>query len=311
MQPVSCNFCGRSESEIVSRGPDLLLNLPGDFRLVRCNNCGLIYQNPQLSPEELAKHYPDNYLPYQTNAGAAEESVLDQLSRNHGINRQCQRVVDKRPSSGTLLDIGCATGYFLKAMAERGWSVQGIEPSPFASAYARDTLHLDVQTGTLQDFDSNGQQFDVITLWDVLEHVHDPLKTLQQVSSLIKPNGLVVISLPNPTSLETRIFKNNWVGWERPRHLFLFTPNNMEAYLKKTGFRLDGIESFNGRLSLTLLSVEFWLRSRQIPEQKWRRWLDLLYSWPLRIATWPLYQIGERLNKTSVMTVFATKEPQP
>lgn len=307
MQTVDCNFCGGSDSELVSRGPDLLLNIPGDFRLVCCRHCGLIYQNPQLSRDELAKHYPDSYLPYQTEKGESRESALARLSRNHGVNRQCWRVENKVSTSGSLLDIGCATGTFIKAMAQRGWRVRGIEPSPFASAYARDVLELDVQTGTLDAFESD-EPFDVVTLWDVLEHVHDPMATLARANRLLKPGGLLVVSLPNPTSIERTIFKDSWVGWERPRHLFLFTPKIMKAYLRKAGFALKTIESFNGRLSLTLLSVEFWLRAKQVPEQRWRPWLARLYSWPLRVATWPLYRVGELINKTSVMTVFATKE---
>ncbi|MEM7333744.1 MAG: class I SAM-dependent methyltransferase [Chloroflexota bacterium] len=304
MKTIHCNFCHQQDSTVIARGPDLLLDIAGDFKLVKCKKCGLIYQNPQLSFEELKKHYPDDYLPYRSEANESQQSMLDRISQNHGIQRQCQRVINKRPSAGTILDVGCATGYFLKAMAEKGWTAKGVEPSAYASAYAREQLQLDVQTGVLADYQSE-EKFDVITLWDVLEHVNDPLETLQQARQLLKPNGLIVISLPNPSGIEAALFGNYWVGWERPRHLFLFTPKLIQAYLEKTGYRFLTIESFNGRLSLTLLSLEFWLRDKKIPEQRWRPWLKLMYSWPFRIGTWPLYKLLESLNKTSVMTVFA------
>ncbi len=310
MKTISCNFCGQQNNKVIIQGPDLLLDLPGDFRLVKCSNCGLIYQNPQLSFEELIKHYPDNYLPYRSDDGESQQSVLSRISQNHGLQRQCQRIINKRPIPGSLLDVGCATGFFLKAMSEKGWEVKGVEPSAYASEYAREKLGLNVQTGILSDLDTH-EKFDVITLWDVLEHVHDPLTTLQEVRQLIKPNGLVVISLPNPSGIEARLFGNYWVGWERPRHLFLFTPELIQDYLEKTDFSFLTIESFNGRLSLTLLSLEFWLRAKEMPEKRWRPILKILYSWPLRIATWPLYKLLELINKTSVMTVFAEAKESP
>lgn len=311
MKAISCNFCGQTNTKLISHGPDLLLDIPGDFRLVECQSCGLIYQNPQLSFDELAPHYPDEYLPYRVENDTHETSRLEQFSQNHAIHRQCQRVIQKRPSPGAVLDIGCATGIFLKAMAGHGWQVTGVEPNPFAAGYARQQLGLDVHTGTLDEVQFKAQQFDVITLWDVLEHVHDPRETLQQVHCYLKPDGLVVISLPNPNCFERFIFGDEWVGWERPRHLFLFPPNLVGRYLRVCGFELEGIESFNGRLGLTLLSFEFWLKSKKWPESQWRPWLNRLYNWPLRILTWPFYKLGEKLNRTTVMTVFARPGSHP
>ena len=139
------------------------------------------------------------------------------------------------------------------------------------------------------------------------EHVSDPVKTLAEASRILKSGGLFVASVPNPSCLEARIFGSNWVGWERPRHLYLFTPTLLQRYLTDAGFEPDGFESFNGRLNVTRLSIEFACKSRGIPEKKWRSWVNLITSLPFRVITLPIYYTAEKLNQTTVMTAFATK----
>jgi SAM-dependent methyltransferase len=190
-------------------------------------------------------------------------------------------------------------------MQQRGWHVQGVEPIAHAAEQACQDFGLEVFVGTVEEAAYPDESFDVVTLWDVLEHVTDVQTTLMETARILKPGGLLVFSVPNPASVEARLFGSNWVGWERPRHLTLIPPSLIPAYLHKVGLELEQIESFNGRLRLTLLSIEFVLKSRNIPEQKWRRYLNLAYTMPLRLATWPLYKLGEHFNQTSIMTVFA------
>ena len=124
MKEVCCNFCGQDNWQLVSEGRDLLLDRPGHFRLVRCQQCGLIYQNPQATREELGKFYPDDYLLYETNG--AQATQVEALSQQHELGRRCARVMRHWPNPGTVLDVGCATGNFLVAMRERGWQTVGV-----------------------------------------------------------------------------------------------------------------------------------------------------------------------------------------
>lgn len=307
MKYVHCNYCNQDNTELVNRGPDLLLNRPGDFHLVRCRHCGLIYQNPQLSNSELLQHYPEDYLPYMKDL-RSEKSLFRRFDLEHGLARRCQRVMRHCTEPGILLDVGCATGLFMNAMRERGWRVAGVELSPYAAEYARQTFHLDVFAGTLEAAAYPDDSFNVVTLWDVFEHLPNPKATLAEIARILKPGGLVTMSLPNPTSVEANLFGSNWVGWDRPRHLHLFTPAVLRCYLQDAGVIIESIESFSGRLGLTLLSVEFLCKARGMREEKWQRWLKLAYSWPLRVASWPLYWLGEAMNKTTVMTVFGRLE---
>ena len=205
------------------------------------------------------------------------------------------------------MDIGCATGQFLATMADHGWQATGVEPSAFAADYARKTFNLKVHQGTLETAALADASFDVVTQWDVLEHVIDPRQTLAIISRLLKPGGIYVASLPNPIAFEARLFGSSWVGWDRPRHLHLFAPNVLRQYLQRAGLTPIDLKSFSGHLAVTLLSLEFAAKARGWPESRWRPWLRLAYNWPLRLLTLPAYRLAGAMNKLSVMTMFARK----
>jgi SAM-dependent methyltransferase len=222
-----------------------------------------------------------------------------------GLSRRASRVEHYYPKVGRLLDVGCATGLFLNAMRGRGWDVHGVELSPYAADYARRTFGLDVFTGTVQEAAYPNHSFDIVTMWDVLEHVNDPKQTLAEVVRILRPGGMLALSLPDPTCPEARYFGANWIGWDRPRHLHLFTPDILRCYLRDAGFGHIVFESLGGRLGLTLMSVQLALTARGISREKWRRPLAIAYSWPMRLLTWPVYRAAELMNKTTIMNVYA------
>ena len=305
MQHTLCNYCGNDNSELVNQGLDLYLNRPENHTLVRCKNCGLIYQNPKLQEDELLAHYPTaNYELYSQPINN-EKSPIRRADRQLSMIRRYRRIMKHTEQPGHILDIGCATGSFIAIMRDQGWEVSGVELNPEVAQYARTVLNLNVHPGTLEQAGFSDDSFDVVTMWDVFEHVLNPKATLKEIVRILKPGGTLVISVPNPSSLEARIFGANWAGWDRPRHLHLFTPAVLKRYLKDAGFAKIEIDSFGGRLSVTLLSVSYACNARQIPEEKWRPWIKFLYNWPVRLLTWPFYRLGEAINQTTNMTMFA------
>ncbi len=306
MQTVPCNYCGSSNSRPVNHGRDLLLNRDGDFHLVECVECGLVYQNPQLTLKELAPYYPVNYLPYSESNGQ-EKSTIQKLSNNHLENRRVKLISKHRDQIGKVLDIGCSTGTFLNQMRQNGWDAYGVETSLHASEYARTHFGLDVTTSTLGETDFPDEFFDVVTMWDVLEHVNDPKETLRQIARILKPGGLLLVSVPNPESMGAKVFRDVWVGWDRPRHLHIFSPKVIKKYLNATGFKLKTIESLGGRLGLTLLNLEFWANKQGIDLVKFGRFRNALYNPVFRIVTYPFYRLLELTNRATNMHVFATK----
>jgi SAM-dependent methyltransferase len=190
-------------------------------------------------------------------------------------------------------------------MRDRGWHVVGIELNPEAADYGRQVRELAIHTGKLEDIPLEENAFDVVTMWDVLEHVIDPTQTLDIVRKLLKPGGLFVAATPNPSSLEARLFGDAWAGWDRPRHLYIYSPEVLRRFLEQAGFKEVKIKSFSGRLSVTLLSIEYLCKQHKIDERYWRFWLKAAYNWPLRILTWPMYKLLEAFNQTTNMTAFA------
>jgi SAM-dependent methyltransferase len=305
MRQVRCNYCHQDRTVQVNEGQDLYLDLPERYCLVRCLNCGLIYQNPQLSADELLAHYPiGEYALYQE-ATNQKDGVFQHLDQQRGMTRRCRQIQAYQSTPGRLLDVGCATGNFMVAMRDRGWQVAGIELNPQAADYGRRTLGLEIETGKLEDIPLLENDFDVVTMWDVFEHVLDPKQTLVIVRRILRPGGLFVAATPNPASLEARLFGDAWAGWDRPRHLYLYSPTVLRRYLHEAGFEEVHIKSFSGRLSVTLLSLEYLVKQRKIPERRWRPWLKAAYNWPFRLLTWPIYRLLEGFNQTTNMTAFA------
>ena len=306
MIEVTCNYCGSPHAQLVNEGPDLLLNRGGHYRLVQCQQCQLIYQTPRPTLEELPSHYPDDYVPYVR--GEQQPSRWRQWNQRYEMGRRTSRILRYHPHVGHVLDIGCATGAFLVAMRELGWQVEGVELSAYAAEYARQQ-GLTVHTGTVESAQFADGRFSAVTMWDVLEHVLDPKQTLAEVARILQPHGLLVLSLPNPDCWEARLFKGYWVGWDRPRHLHLFSQPVLQNYLDEAGFDLLSVQSFSGRLAMTLMSLDFMMTAKQVQPAKWRPWRKFLYNPLFRLLTMPLYKIAERRNQLTSMTVFARLRP--
>jgi 2-polyprenyl-3-methyl-5-hydroxy-6-metoxy-1,4-benzoquinol methylase len=140
------------------------------------------------------------------------------------------------PGKGArLLDIGCANGGFLLQMQSIGWEVAGVEPDPKAVAQAQ-AAGLDVRPGLLQADTFPKAHFDAITMGHVIEHLHEPLETLRNCFTVMKPGGVIAIATPNFQSFGHSIFGRDWFALEIPRHLVLFTPESLRLALKSTGF---------------------------------------------------------------------------
>jgi SAM-dependent methyltransferase len=141
------------------------------------------------------------------------------------------------PAKGALVDIGAATGFFLKLAVDRGWSGIGIEPSAHASAAGR-AKGLDVRTGIFDSDSLPRESADAITLWDVIEHVPDPVGVLRAVHSALRPGGLVAINTPDSGSLLARALGSNWHLVVPPEHLFLFNEASLRHALDDDRFEI-------------------------------------------------------------------------
>jgi SAM-dependent methyltransferase len=311
METAVCSLCLADDFEVAFEGPDRLCPLSGLFRLVRCRGCGSYYQNPRPDSKELESYYLEDYLAFQA-AIDTERSILKRIDRRYGIHKKCRLLLKERPAPGKLLDIGCATGLFLSSMKERGWDVLGIELNEKAAAYAREQLGLDVLTAAFENTSFEPHQFDAVTLWDVLEHLPDPVLTLEKISTILRPGGILIIHLPNPDSREAKTFGPYWVGWDLPRHLNLFTFNGLSGLLKRRGFRIHRLVSATGNYFGLKKSLEWLLEDESSPRSKGQRLLRVLdLLGVLRPSVIPIYPLLNPLRWGSYLTVVAEYPADP
>ena len=250
-----CDFCGSMQAEPFLSLKDLRLGLPGKWDLFRCSQCGLLYLFPQPEAWELARHYPENYHAYLSSS----KGLLSRL-RSFGVNRRIRAVRHFNPQGERLLDVGCATGEFLRAFADQtGWQVVGIEVIPQAAELARQK-GLEIIEQDLLNADFPAESFDVITLWDVLEHLTSPNAALQECRRLLKDGGLLVIKAPNPSGGEAKLFGSEWIGYEAPQHLFGFPEVVLRAHLEALGFKEEALQQIGSDYAAFFLSLGYWLQ---------------------------------------------------
>lgn len=191
--------------------------------LVKCRNCGFVFVKVVPSLEELAAYYDD--YPVKDHRSAVTIKRYNELLDKF----------EKYRSTNKLLDIGCGTGYFLDEAKKRGWVVHGTEYSPLSIASCRER-GISICEGQLNGSNYDADQFDVITSFEVIEHINDPKEELDKINRILRPNGLLYITTPNYNSLSRHFVGPNWSIVNYPEHLSYYTPSTLNFLLKNRGF---------------------------------------------------------------------------
>ncbi len=309
MEQTLCAICGGSDTRPLFTLPDYLLDRKDvQATFVRCQSCGLVYQNPRPTLDEMSQHYPPEYESYSTPDDTGNASWLLRQAIQLGLRKR-GGFITRHKRSGRLLDVGCATGFFLNGMRSQGnWELYGVEISPYAARIAQDRYGLNVKVGTLEAASFPEGFFDVVTMWDVLEHLHEPQKSLREIHRILKPDGLLVFRVPNAASLDARLFGPFWAGIDPPRHLYVFSPTTTEKLLQITGFSILDRNSASGNYPTFLLSVRFWLNGRDFPDRPKSMLMKLLYHPVMRILSGPIFYLRSSALKGPQMIVVGTKK---
>jgi len=278
-ETTPCPLCDHADHTLLYNTRDRLCGLPGEFHLVRCDRCSLVYLSPRPAPEDIGEYYPKEYDPFMLQR--LDDMPLSlRLSVRYGLRKRCRLVRRNRPG-GRLLDVGCATGQFLAEMAGYpGWEVAGVEPSESAADFARRAYGIPVHQGDLASARFPNSAFDVVTLWDVFEHLYDPLAILAEVRRILAPDGVLILRTPSLDSWDARVFGPYWAGLDSPRHIAIFSRLTAARVLGEAGFNLQRFYTGCGSYSACLISLRFWADAT-IPSPRIRRLLLGLFGNPL------------------------------
>ncbi len=242
MEHACCNLCGADDA--IERYPSTVQQgESGDWRafrcthsgygrhyaIVQCQKCGLVYTDPRPNNHDIVDTYQSVedplYLEEREGRVLTFERHLRPLERLTGP-----------PDGRLLLDVGCYTGVFVEIAGQHGWDAWGLEPSQWAVAQAQ-ARGLRVAQGTLDTASLPEAHFDVVTMWDVIEHLTDPRGALDQVYRLLKPGGLLVAHTIDVDSLFARLMGPRW-PWLMEMHLYYFSRRSLRAMLEKCGFQV-------------------------------------------------------------------------
>ncbi len=281
-----CPLCGGRRWTPLVEAPDRLAGASALwFLVVQCADCGLCFTNPRPNPGTIGRFYPADYAPHRDKP--RKPRWWHQLWLWKPIGPSARRYLPVE-GQGRLLDFGCGNGSFLTRMHRQGWDVTGIDCSPVAAEHVRYQSGMRVLTGTLPHANLRGECFDVITMWQSLEHVHEPARILEESRRLLTPKGKLIVAVPNIDSLPFRWFGHAWHGLDLPRHLTHFAPWTLRLMLHRAGFRTGAIR---------MVRHASWLRASartacQYPEgTRLHRWLRRRPASTL--ATWYSYFTGQ------------------
>jgi 2-polyprenyl-3-methyl-5-hydroxy-6-metoxy-1,4-benzoquinol methylase len=231
-----------------------------------------------------------------------EKKPLLRWARRRHFGYRCQSVRRARLGGGRALDVGCGTGLFLSEMVRRGnWYGVGMDINQRALAVAR-RQGVPGWCGEAGDLCLSTASIDIVTMWDVLEHVLDPRKTLSEIHRILKPDGVLLLSTPNGRSWQARLWGKSWCGWDVPRHLQVFAPQVLHRFLKEMGFEVVRHLSFPMERFYLVESGRRWLRTYHSAwTEPIARWLMPLLGWTI----WPVLRLIDRTPSASSIVLEA------
>lgn len=235
---ISCPACGNTEWKNAGQAKDY--SVTGEwFELRECTSCHLKATYPQPASAQLGRYYASKEYISHSDTRSGITNKLYHKAREFMMKKKHQWVIQALgKKEGRLLDIGAGTGHFAKFMQDHGWDVTALEPDDTARKIGAEKLELHILP--LEELGrQEARSFDVITLWHVLEHVQDIKGYLEHFRSLLKPEGVLMIAVPNHTSRDATQYGSHWAAYDVPRHLWHFSPEAMKKLLARTGFSLS------------------------------------------------------------------------
>jgi SAM-dependent methyltransferase len=203
------------------------------YTLVRCSGCSLVWLSQPPKAEEMHRHYTDAY-----------DRLISAAGQNSPQRwRDRKKALTQYKQSGALLDLGCSSGSFLESLKGDSWKLYGIEMSTESARIAKECSGAEVFVGDILDAPFPPGSFDVVTCFDVFEHLYEPRRVIACIRKWLKPGGIFYVLVPNVDSAEARVFGSYWHGSELPRHLFHYSPTSLKFLAATAGLREVSLET--------------------------------------------------------------------
>ena len=231
MRSVSCNLCDADDTRTIREST-------GEGRIVRCRRCGLAYVSPRLAIDPRQQYESDEY--HEKSELATGRPGYTSYSSDRPVlfpyfGRRAAEIASLKPG-GRLLEIGAASGYFLEQARNHGLRPEGIEPSRACQRAIRDELHLPVVAGSIEEAAIDPRTYDVVALFQTIEHFDDPRGAVLKVARWLKPGGLIVMTTPNRDGWFARLAGRRWFEYKPREHLYYFDSTTIARMLESVGF---------------------------------------------------------------------------
>lgn len=231
-----CPVCSSTNINPLLAVKDFLVSKE-DFVIWQCGDCTLRFTQDVPDEDSIGPYYQSPDYISHTNTRKGLLNQLYQKVRKHTLTEKANLITAYTKPKGKLLDIGAGIGAFLSVMQERGWEINGLEPDEGARKNATEFFGLTLDTPErLLSLPTN--QYDAITLWHVLEHVHQLHPYVGQIKKLLATGGKIFIAVPNYTSLDAAAYRNYWAAYDVPRHLYHFSPTSIEVLMRGHGLKV-------------------------------------------------------------------------
>lgn len=238
---TSCPVCKSTQIQPQLSAKDYTVS-GESFSIVACNNCTHLFTQNVAQQNEIAKYYAsENYISHSD----TQVGLVNKLY--HSIRKKTlqskKKLIEKetQKSTGNILDIGCGTGGFLNTMEIGGWEITGLEPDENARVKAKTLYGIEPQP-SINIFNLQDNIYDAITMWHVLEHVHQLHEYIRQLKNMLTEKGKIFIAVPNYTSYDAQHYGQFWAAYDVPRHLYHFSPASMKKLVEEHGLTIKKIK---------------------------------------------------------------------
>jgi 2-polyprenyl-3-methyl-5-hydroxy-6-metoxy-1,4-benzoquinol methylase len=204
-----------------------------DFSLQQCEHCHFVVTSPRPDQNSIPVYYQSDKYISHTGGGKNLVDRIYLLARNYTLQSK-YKLIKEYKALGSVLDYGCGTGAYLHYMQSHNWQIAGVEPSKAAAKKAYELTGKEIY----HDLNQINDKFEVITLWHVLEHIHNLNEKIIEIKDHLEKDGILFIGVPNHNSLDAKKYGVFWAGYDVPRHLWHFSNTNMKMLLEKNGFQL-------------------------------------------------------------------------